>query len=174
MFKRLAIVDRGAAAMRLIHAVNELGDAGDRPVTIALHTESERHARFVREADEAVLIGGSVNPYLDDAELERALAQCQADVAWPGWGVVSRRPEFAELCERIGVTFVGPSASVMRELGHDVVSRKIAAQAGVAVVDRQVDGARHVEVEIVAAEGDGSGDRPARQVGSAAGPGRAR
>ena len=74
-FSRIAIVNRGEAAMRLIHAVREINAAGEGPIeTVALHTEGERHAMFVREADLSYDLGpASARPYLDLAVLERAL-----------------------------------------------------------------------------------------------------
>ena len=79
------------------------------------------------EADAA--FAGS--PYLDYAELERALRACRADAVWPGWGFVSEKAEFAELCDRLGITFIGPSAEVMRRLGDKIESKLLAEQAGV-------------------------------------------
>ena len=78
MFQRIAIVNRGEAAMRLIHAVRDLnaqaGPDGHRIETVALHTEAERSAMFVRESDAAYDLGpASLRPYLDHAVLERAL-----------------------------------------------------------------------------------------------------
>ena len=100
--------------MRLIHAVRELRVERDEDIrTIALHTAAERTAMFVREADEAVC--------LDDGRRRRqpvprprlrSSGRCvaaRADAAWVGWGFVAERPEFAELCERLGITFVGPT-----------------------------------------------------------------
>jgi biotin carboxylase len=114
-FQRVAIVNRGEPAMRLIHAVREWNaelDGGDgaRPLTtIALYTAVDRHAMFVREADEAVLIGPddpeqafATSPYLDYAELERGLRAARADAVWPGWGFVSEKAEFARLCRELG------------------------------------------------------------------------
>ena len=78
MDSRIAIVNRGEPARRLIHAARELNhERGWAIRTIALHTAEERRATFVREADEAVVIGraGAGNPYLDHAELERALRE---------------------------------------------------------------------------------------------------
>ena len=139
-FSRLAVVNRGEPAMRLINAVREWNAEG-RPAlrVIAVYTAPDRHAMFVREADEAVLIGpddqdeGSFagSPYLDYAELERALRECRADAVWPGWGFVSEKAEFAELCDRLGITFVGPSAEVMRRLGDKIESKRLAEQVGV-------------------------------------------
>jgi biotin carboxylase len=139
-FGRIAIVNRGEPAMRLINAVREWNAEG-RPAlrVIAVYTAVDRRATFVRQADESVLIGPadpegaefSASPYLDYAELERALRQCRADAVWPGWGFVSERAEFAELCARLGITFVGPSAEVMRRLGDKIESKRLAEQVGV-------------------------------------------
>ncbi len=142
-FGRVAVVNRGEPAMRLINAVREWNAEG-RPalLVIAVYTAADRHATFVREADEAVLIGPdpnsdvgdagfSASPYLDYAELERALRECRADAVWPGWGFVSEKAEFAELCDRLGITFIGPSAEVMRRLGDKIESKRLAERVGV-------------------------------------------
>jgi acetyl/propionyl-CoA carboxylase alpha subunit/acetyl-CoA carboxylase carboxyltransferase component len=138
-FKRVAIVNRGEPAMRLINAVREWNEQGQPALrVIAVYTAPDRHATFVREADEAVLIGPdnpddafAGSPYLDYAELERALRTCRADAVWPGWGFVSEKAEFAELCDRLGITFIGPSAEVMRRLGDKIESKRLAEQVGV-------------------------------------------
>ena len=61
---------------------------------------------------------------------------------WPGWGFVSEKAEFAELCDRLGITFVGPSAEVMRKLGDKIESKRLAEQVGVplAAVERRPGG----------------------------------
>ena len=135
MISRIAIVNRGEAAMRLIHAVRELNARGGRPIeTVALHTDGESAARFVREATSALAIGpASARPYLDHAVLERALRDSGADAAWVGWGFVAEDPAFAELCGRIGVTFIGPSAEAMRRLGDKIGAKLLAEEAGVPV-----------------------------------------
>jgi acetyl/propionyl-CoA carboxylase alpha subunit/acetyl-CoA carboxylase carboxyltransferase component len=130
---RIAIVNRGEAAIRLIHAVRELNAEGGAHIeTVALYTEGERTASFVREADLAYPLGpASARPYLDHALLERALRETAADAAWVGWGFVAEDPAFAELCERLGVTFVGPSPEAMRKLGDKIGSKLIAEEVGV-------------------------------------------
>ncbi len=134
MFERIAIVNRGEPARRLIHAVQELAAERGEPIrTIAFHTEAERRAAFVREADESVVIGGAGNPYLDFGELERALGASRADAAWVGWGFVAEDPTFVELCERLGVTFVGPPADAMRRLGDKIGAKLLAEEAGLGV-----------------------------------------
>jgi acetyl/propionyl-CoA carboxylase alpha subunit/acetyl-CoA carboxylase carboxyltransferase component len=135
VFSRVAIVNRGEAAMRLIHAVQDLTAETGIPIeTVALHTDVDRTATFVREADIAYDLGpASARPYLDLEALERALVQTGADAAWVGWGFVAEDPAFAELCEKIGVTFIGPSPDAMRKLGDKIGAKLIAEEVGVPV-----------------------------------------
>src|SRR5512133_2717609 len=139
--------------MRLIRAVRELNaEHGSDARVLALHTESERRATFVRAADEAVVLQetGAGNPYLDHAELGRALRTARADAAWVGWGFVAEDPAFAELCASLGVTFIGPPPEAMRLLGAKIEAKVLAEQTGVPVaawsggaVDGVEDGRRH-------------------------------
>ena len=135
MVSRIAIVNRGEAAMRLIHAVRELNAQGGPQIeTVALHTDGERSAMFVREADASYALGPAADrPYLDLAVLERALTKTGSDAAWVGWGFVAEDPNFAEMCEQMGVTFIGPSASAMRRLGDKIGSKLLAEEVGVPV-----------------------------------------
>ena len=121
--------------MRLIHAVRELAaESGERIETVALYTDVDKSAPFVREADLAYNLGLAADrPYLNLEVLEQALVETKADAAWVGWGFVAEIPEFAELCEKVGVTFVGPSAEAMRKLGDKIGSKLIAEEVGVPV-----------------------------------------
>ena len=125
MISRVAIVNRGEAAMRLIHAVRELNAQGGAQIeTIALHTDGESAAKFVREADSAFAIGpASARPYLDHAVLERALRETAADAAWVGWGFVAEDPAFVDLCEKGGVTLIGPSGADVKKQKRDLTSQ---------------------------------------------------
>nr|WP_092623529.1 carboxyl transferase domain-containing protein [Jiangella sp. DSM 45060] len=156
---RIAIVNRGEAAMRLIHAVRDLnarsGPADDAtPVrTIALHTDVDATAAFVREADEAYLLGPAARrPYLDLARLEQALTDVRADAVWVGWGFVAEDPNFAELCEKLGITFIGPSAEAMRRLGDKIGSKLIAEEVGVPVAPWSRGGVDTLDDALAAAE----------------------
>ncbi|MGY1617336.1 carboxyl transferase domain-containing protein [Geodermatophilus sp. SYSU D00691] len=136
MFDRIAVINRGEPAMRLTRAVRELNaEHGSRTRVIALHTEAERRATFVRAADEAVLLRetGAGSPYLDHDELGRALRAARADAAWVGWGFVAEDPAFAELCASLGVTFVGPPPGAMRLLGAKIEAKELAERVGVPV-----------------------------------------
>jgi acetyl/propionyl-CoA carboxylase alpha subunit/acetyl-CoA carboxylase carboxyltransferase component len=154
-FQRLAIVNRGEPAMRLIHAVRELNGARQQPiVTLALYTDPERDAMFAREADEAYRLGPATivdadgrrrSGYLDQDALQRALVAARADAVWVGWGFVSEDPEFAELCERLGIVFVGPDAEAMRRLGDKVEAKRLAERAGVTVAPWSGGGVSELE-----------------------------
>ncbi|HEY2507008.1 MAG TPA: biotin carboxylase N-terminal domain-containing protein [Streptosporangiaceae bacterium] len=135
MFRRIAIVNRGEAAMRLIRAVRGLtAETGSRIETVALYTSADSGAMFVREADLAYSLGpASARPYLDHAVLERALTETGADAAWVGWGFVAEDPAFATLCEKLGVTFIGPDAEAMRRLGDKIGAKLLAEEVGVPV-----------------------------------------
>ncbi|HET8853093.1 MAG TPA: biotin carboxylase N-terminal domain-containing protein, partial [Ktedonobacteraceae bacterium] len=172
--ERIAIVDRGEAALRLIRAVRELNREQHLSLaTVALFTESERRALFVREADEAVCIGPasfvdrqdgqpvSIRAPLRSAEgcyqhrecIEEALLAAQASAVWPGWGIQASESWLADLCERLGITFVGPDAGVLRLLNDRISARQLAQQANLPVVpasDGGIEAAHHLEVQMVA------------------------
>ncbi|GAB3888616.1 hypothetical protein GCM10029964_056600 [Kibdelosporangium lantanae] len=142
---RVAIINRGEPAMRFINAVDELNrEGGSVYTTIAVYTEPDRRAWFVRAADESVCLGPATVPdpdtgrerhsYLDYERLEYALVAARADMAWVGWGFVAEHAAFAELCDKLGVVFVGPPADVISRLGDKVQAKLLAEQAGVPVV----------------------------------------
>ena len=140
-FRRIAIVNRGEPAIRFIHAAREYARQHEVPLRVlALHTVAERQARFVREADVPVCLDDfadaspdAASPYLDHGVLERALRHSGAEAVWPGWGFVAEDADFAELCERLGITFLGPKADVMRRLGDKIAAKRHAEEAGVPV-----------------------------------------
>jgi acetyl/propionyl-CoA carboxylase alpha subunit/acetyl-CoA carboxylase carboxyltransferase component len=187
-FKRIAIVNRGEPAMRLIHAVRELNrEQGLGLRTVALYTEVDRDALFVREADDAVCIGPATfvdehgrarNGYLDYSSLERALLEGRAEAAWVGWGFVAEHPEFAELCRRLGVVFIGPDPEVMRRLGDKIGSKRLAESAGVPVahwsggpvetIEEAHGHAVRIGYPLMVKATAGGGGRGIRRVGSAA------
>lgn len=135
MFSRVAIVDRGEAAMRFIRASREVAaEQGSPLTTIALYPDVERNAMLVREADEAVLlVSPQKDPYLDHDALARALRESGADAVWVGWGFVSEDPDFADLVTGLGLVFIGPPGKVMRALGDKIAAKRLAQEAGVPV-----------------------------------------
>jgi acetyl/propionyl-CoA carboxylase alpha subunit/acetyl-CoA carboxylase carboxyltransferase component len=143
-FQRVAIVNRGEAAMRFIHAARDFNqENGTTLRTIALFTEPDRHSMFVREADEAVCLGPAqiLDPntqkpkssYVDYGRVEQALVATRADAVWVGWGFVAEHAAFADLCRELGVVFIGPDGDVMRHVGDKIASKRLAEQAQIPV-----------------------------------------
>ena len=162
-FQRVAIVNRGEPAMRFIRAAREFSLEHGIPLrTIALFTEPDRHAMFVREADEAFSIGAAhfLDPeeqrakssYLNYKRLEQALAAARADAVWVGWGFVAEHAAFADLCQEMGIAFIGPTAEVMRKLGDKIAAKRLAEESQIAVapwsngpVETLADASLHAE-----------------------------
>jgi acetyl/propionyl-CoA carboxylase alpha subunit/acetyl-CoA carboxylase carboxyltransferase component len=143
-FQRVAIVNRGEAAMRFIHAAREFNhENGTVLRTIAFFTEPDRHAMFVREADDSFCLGPArildANTqqmkcsYVDYGVLERALAATHAEAVWVGWGFVAEQAAFADLCREMGIVFIGPDGDVMRRVGDKIASKLLAEKASVPV-----------------------------------------
>jgi acetyl/propionyl-CoA carboxylase alpha subunit/acetyl-CoA carboxylase carboxyltransferase component len=135
---RVAVLDQGESARRVIHAVRELAGA-NRAGIVALHHAVDRQARFTRDADDAVEIGTSV---------EDALREARAQSAWVGRASAIERARFADACAAQGVTFIGPPADALRRLAAPDAAKTLAAGLGIPAapasgVDR---GARLVEV----------------------------
>ena len=135
--RRLAIVNRGEAAMRCIRAVKALrAQESCEMLAIALYTEIDRDAPFVRHADLAIAMPaprGEVAAYLDYDGLMTALRKAGADAVWPGWGFVSEHPAFVERLARAGIRFLGPSPEAMLALGDKIGSKHLAEEVGVPV-----------------------------------------
>ncbi len=163
-FENIAIVTRGEAAVRLIRAIRELNrEQHLHLAVVALFTEPDRQAIFVREADDAVCIGSATfvdqrdgqrkSSYLNRERIEEALLTAQASAVWPGWGIQASESWLAELCERLGITFIGPDGAVLRLLDDRISARKLAQQANIPVVPengRGIEGAHQLEVQVIA------------------------
>ncbi|MDH3684977.1 MAG: ATP-grasp domain-containing protein, partial [Myxococcales bacterium] len=135
--RRLAVVNRGEAALRCIRTVKAWrAREGEALEVIALYTEVDRDAPFVRHADHAFALSTAATPvaaYLDHAGLLDTLRAAGADAVWPGWGFVAEDATFVERLETAGIRFLGPSAAAMVELGDKITSKRLAEAAGVAV-----------------------------------------
>ncbi len=134
----LAIVNRGDAAVRCLRAVKALrAQEGVALRAVALYTDVDRDAPFVRHADAAIRLpaspGAEVAAYLDHDRLLAAIRAAGADAVWPGWGFVAEDPAFVERVEAAGLRFLGPSAAAMRALGDKIAAKQLAEAAGVPV-----------------------------------------
>ena len=167
-FKKILIANRGEIALRVIRACRELGIA-----TVAVHSEADTRALHVRFADEAVCIGPSpaTRSYLHIPAIMAAAEITGADAIHPGYGFLSENAEFARLCAKCGVTFIGPSPEAMRARGDKVAARNNAKKFGLPLLpgsevlrdaDHAVEEAKRIGFPIILkASGGGGPPRPA-------------
>ncbi len=131
MFKKLLVANRGTIAIRIIRACRELGIP-----TVAVYSTADKDALHVRMADESVCIGppAAENSYLNIPSILSAATTFGADAVHPGYGFLSENGDFAEACQRSGLTFVGPRARHIRLMGDKPRARRIMTRAGVPVL----------------------------------------
>ena len=110
MFHKVLIANRGEIAVRIIRACRELGIA-----TVAVFSEADRTALHAQIADEAICIGPAktADSYLNIKAILAACERTGAEAVHPGFGFLSENANFARMCEKCGVTFIGPPPSAM-------------------------------------------------------------
>ncbi|MDB5591766.1 acetyl/propionyl/methylcrotonyl-CoA carboxylase subunit alpha [Enterovirga sp.] len=131
MLSSVLIANRGEIACRVIRTARRLGIR-----TVAVYSEADRTALFVREADEAHEIGPAParDSYLSVDRILDVARRTGVEAIHPGYGFLSERAEFAEACEQAGILFVGPPASAIRAMGLKDAAKALAIGAGVPVV----------------------------------------
>jgi len=130
MLKSVLIANRGEVARRIIRTARRLGIE-----TIAVYSDIDEKALYVREADNALRIGGAKpqDSYLNIERIIAAAKQSGASAIHPGYGFLSERWEFAQRCETQGLMFVGPRSEVIHKMGDKYRSREIATDLGIPV-----------------------------------------
>ena len=130
MFSKILIANRGEITRRIIRTCRRMGIA-----TVAVYSEADRHAPFVREADEAVLIGPAAasDSYLRGDRIIAAALNHGAQAIHPGYGFLSENAEFAEQCAESGLVFIGPPPSAIRAMALKGAAKSLMSQAGVPV-----------------------------------------
>ena len=130
MFKKVLIANRGEIALRVIRACKELGIQ-----TVAIHSEADALAMHVRAADEKVCVGpaDSALSYRNIPNVLSAAEITGVDAIHPGYGFLSENAHFAEVCESIGIKFIGPSSENIAMMGDKAKAREIVAKRGLPV-----------------------------------------
>ncbi len=131
MIRRVLIANRGEIAVRIIRACRELGIE-----TVAVYSEADADAPHVMAAHDAVCIGPAAASasYLRATAILDAATRTSADAIHPGYGFLSENAGFARACDERGLTFIGPSSSVIERMGSKTAAREAVAKAGVPVV----------------------------------------
>ncbi len=169
MFEKILIANRGEIALRVIRACRELGVR-----TVAVYSEADRDSLHVRFSDEDICIGppAARDSYLNIPRIVAAAEITGADAIHPGYGFLAENAEFAEICERSGLVFIGPTAAQIRRMGDEAEARVTMIDAGVPVVpgsdgpvddeEEAVEAARRIGFPVMikaAAGGGGKGMR---------------
>ena len=169
MFSKILIANRGEIALRIIAACKEMGIK-----TVAVHSEADRDSLHVRYADDDVCIGPAVSKqsYLSISSIIAAAEITGADAIHPGYGFLSENAHFAEIVAECNLTFIGPPAHAIRQMGDKARARETAKTAGVPIVpgsegairtvDEAADVARSIGYPVILKASAGGGGRGMR------------
>ncbi len=171
MFKKILVANRGEIALRVIRACKELGVK-----TVAVHSDVDAQALHVRAADEHVCIGpaDSSLSYRNIPNVLSAAEVTGADAIHPGYGFLSENAHFAEVCESIGVRFIGPTSDQIAMLGDKAKAREIMGRKGIPLMpgspgelkseQEALDAARKIGFPVIFKASAGGGGRGMRVV----------
>lgn len=148
MIKKVLVANRGEIAIRVMRSCREMGIE-----TVAVYSEADRKAMHVRYADDAWPIGPapSAESYLKMEKIIEVAKQSGADAIHPGYGFLSENARFAELCQKEGIIFIGPSPYAINTMGDKITARKTMIAAGVPVVPGTTEPIRDIKkaVEVI-------------------------
>jgi acetyl-CoA carboxylase biotin carboxylase subunit len=173
MFKKVLIANRGEIAVRIARACRELGVRA-----VAVFSDADRASLHVRRADEAYPIGPapSRESYLVIEKILGVARYAGCDAIHPGYGFLAENPGLARACVDAGVTFIGPSATAMEQLGSKTAARQIARDVGtptvpgtlnpIKTVDEAVEIARDIGFPVILKAVAGGGGKGMRSVAS--------
>ncbi|MBO6740991.1 MAG: acetyl-CoA carboxylase biotin carboxylase subunit [Phycisphaerales bacterium] len=149
MFKRVLIANRGEIAQRIMRACRELDIE-----TVCVYSTADKDAPYLKDADEAICIGPgpSKDSYLNISRIISAAEVTNADAIHPGYGFLSERAEFSEICRDCKIEFIGPSPEAMGKLGDKVEAKRYAKAAGVPVFPGSEGAIEEVEEAVEVAD----------------------
>lgn len=130
MFKKILVAGRGEIAVRIIRAAREMGIE-----TVAVYSTGDATALHKELADQAICIGGPApkDSYLNIENILSATILSGAEAIHPGYGFLSENPIFAKMCEKCNINFIGPSSSMIENMGNKSKAKELMKQAGVAL-----------------------------------------
>jgi propionyl-CoA carboxylase alpha chain len=170
-FRKILIANRGEIASRIMRTGRDMGIG-----TVAIYSDPDRHAPFVRQADEAVYIGPPVTAgsFLAIEKITAAARQVGAEAVHPGYGFLAENADFAQACADADLVFIGPTPEAIRRMGSKIEAKKIMAAAGVPIIpgfsaegltDRDIEArAREIGYPILIKASAGGGGKGMRVV----------
>ena len=171
-FKRILVANRGEIAIRIFRACAELGIR-----SVAIYSEEDKNSLFRTKADESYLIGENVGPveaYLNIEEIIQLAVNKGVDAIHPGYGFLSENTEFARKCEKAGIEFIGPTHTMMDQVGDKIKSKIVASGVNVRTIpgveraanneDEALDYARQCGYPVILKAAAGGGGRGMRIV----------
>jgi acetyl-CoA carboxylase biotin carboxylase subunit len=171
LFKKILIANRGEIALRVNRACKELGIK-----TVAIHSEADAGSLHVRAADEHVCVGPAEDAlsYRNIPNVLSAAEITGADAIHPGYGFLAENAHFAEVCESIGITFIGPTSDSIATMGDKAKAREIMARHGLPVLpgspgelrneNEALEAARTIGFPVIIKASAGGGGRGMRVV----------
>ena len=149
MIKKILIANRGEIASRIIRTCKRLGIT-----SVAVYSEADRDAPFVKSADEAYLLGDPPvhQSYMNMDRLFEIAKAAKVDAIHPGYGFFSEHAPFRKRSEQEGIIFIGPTAEVIGKMGDKINARKTMAEAGVPIVPGSEQKITDVETAVAKAE----------------------
>ncbi len=131
MFKKILIANRGEIAMRILRTCQEMGVKA-----VVAYSEADKNSLPVQFSEENICIGPgrAKDSYLNQRALLQAAKAYHCDAIHPGYGFLSENAKFAHICQREGITFIGPSATMIRRMGDKQAARTLMRKCGVPVV----------------------------------------
>lgn len=130
MFKKILVANRGEIAVRIIRSLKEMGIK-----TVAIYSTADRDSLHVQLADEAVCVGGPqpADSYLNIKNILSAAVGTGSEAIHPGYGFLSENAEFANMCQRCGLAFIGPKSETIDKMGNKEHARQTMIKHGVPV-----------------------------------------
>jgi len=149
LISKILVANRGEIAVRIVRACVEMGLK-----SVAIYTDADRNALHLKKATEAYSVGPDpVGGYLNAHRIVNLAVATGCDALHPGYGFLSENPLLAETCARRGITFIGPSAEAIRQMGDKTAARQAMMAAGIPVIPGSEGNVASAE-EAIALAGD--------------------
>jgi len=152
LFEKVLVANRGEIALRIMRTLRKMGIT-----SVAIYSEADTNSNHVQYADEAYYVGNSpaTESYLSIKNIVNAIRISGATAVHPGYGFLAENAQFANILKREGITLIGPSAKVIKQMGDKIEAKKVAIDSGVSTVPGYMGIIQSLEQAIEIAQGIG-------------------